>query len=522
MTTEHPWHPTDEVPSLKKTLSKLATCKEANRDKEKFLNEISESWYTDDREIQFAKEPPTTISKLGFVTKHGDLTHVRAITGCELPPSVTNSWNLPALGNPQLKIYDLAATKKESIAYLHYLEALLRNTLSLPPTLAVLNLKHTNIWLGEDESVTQIDLGFRERRIALLVLTNSIFRGSAHLLPTLRGQNHRRRDVHTRTFNIVKKEGEDCKGHLVERITKGTRNEKPTDATLRECIFLETTSVAAAQQLICDTVYDWGHDSKAIRLPSKAEDDTAGRREVAIIDPSQQVFIQHRKQLVARILRRVREPAKQQNKDIGNTTKAIFDGIVGTRQWAPSDSKQAETRIQWKRSGNGVIMLYAIFTSEAYDILAAAGKQKITVTVFADEDTGEKITTDVDIEIGRWSRSGDKGRQRQEQSRGPDGAASLRREDLLAKAANEAINRVESKAEEVLERAEKSIGKSTSAGSVATPETKRLLKRIDAKLGNLNQQTKESANTLEGLQIQHDKNAERRHRELTDGVDSFH
>eukprot|EP00854_Cymbomonas_tetramitiformis_P005440 gene5440-6595_t len=327
MTTEHPWHPTDEVPSLKKTLSKLATCKEANRDKEKFLNEISESWYTDDREIQFAKEPPTTISKLGFVTKHGDLTHVRAITGCELPPSVTNSWNLPALGNPQLKIYDLAATKKESIA-----------------------------------------------------------QGSAHLLPTLRGQNHRRRDVHTRTFNIVKKEGEDCKGHLVERITKGTRNEKPTDATLRECIFLETTSVAAAQQLICDTVYDWGHDSKAIRLPSKAEDDTAGRREVAIIDPSQQVFIQHRKQL----------------------------------------------------------------------------------------------------------------------------------------AANEAINRVESKAEEVLERAEKSIGKSTSAGSVATPETKRLLKRIDAKLGNLNQQTKESANTLEGLQIQHDKNAERRHRELTDGVDSFH
>eukprot|EP00854_Cymbomonas_tetramitiformis_P004735 gene4735-5790_t len=188
-----------------------------------------------------------------------------------------------------------------------------------------------------------------------------------------------------------------------------------------------------------------------------------------------------RTQLVAKILKRVRELAGAQNKDIGYTVKSIFDGIVGTRQWVPSDPKRAETQIQWKRSGNGgVTTLYAIFTSEAYDILAA------------------------------------------EQSRGPEGAASLRREELLRKAAEDAINRVESKANEVFERAKDTIGKNQSIGTTAIPETKKLLKRIDAKLGDLNEQTKESADAMEQLQIKHDENAERRHRELSEGVNSFH
>ncbi|KAK3280785.1 hypothetical protein CYMTET_11391 [Cymbomonas tetramitiformis] len=94
-------------------------------------------------------------------------------------------------------------------------------------------------------------------------------------------------------------------------------------------------------------------------------------------------------------------------------TDEVFDFHVPCRQWAPSVPGDPASLLQWKRNGGGyAINYYAIFTEEAYDALAKAGKQTVRVPAGVD-DTGRRITASVTIEVGRWSAKGTGTIQRQ-------------------------------------------------------------------------------------------------------------
>ncbi|KAK3232751.1 hypothetical protein CYMTET_56913 [Cymbomonas tetramitiformis] len=424
--------------------------------------------------------------KLGVPVVRGDklsLIHVRSVTGSSLDPSDTGPTGFPYTGTPQLNIVDLDESIKE----------------------------HTHIWLNRSGRARQIDLGFQNRPLAAFVLFNPVFRLPLHVVPQAHQTCNREQPVLPciyvwspwvpvegpvagrsvlvygpqlsgksiedvsnilATTVIQRKESRHELGQLVDRIRKGTARESPEDATFREALLLEAVSPAAAE-LIVQQPYPWGFSTTTCWLPSKEVSDAVATREVAIVDRKQVLLDHHRCYIVQAV-------AEHMEKLTANTTTLtgtdeVFDFHVPSRQWAPSVPGDPSSLLQWKRNGGGyAINYYGIFTEEAYDALAKAGKQTVRVPAGVD-DTGRRITAPITVEVGRWSANGTGTIQRQTPRAARDKEARGGRIDNITEEVASKLIKVESKAGEVLQQA-------ATTSKQATPETKTLLKNINKQL----------------------------------------
>ncbi|KAK3242274.1 hypothetical protein CYMTET_48031 [Cymbomonas tetramitiformis] len=242
----------------------------------------------------------------------------------------------------------------------------------------VLNYKLTNIWLAPNGRVTQIDLAFKKRLLAPVVLFNSIFRvPTMYVLedtvatgerlipniyvwswwaptlwpakeqtillasPTFSGMSVT--DVAAAFKGAMAKEGwrgENC----ITRIKKGVRNETPSAASLREVVILETVTPGHAACISEDKSLDLGFQYKKFFLPSAAELEEAGKREIAIIDYSQQIFMGRRAKLGPKrtqdrapsstpppaIQKTVEQATERAIKRVEETTKVKINVVVST------------------------------------------------------------------------------------------------------------------------------------------------------------------------------------------------
>ncbi|KAK3282060.1 hypothetical protein CYMTET_10188 [Cymbomonas tetramitiformis] len=511
-------------------------------------------WYIDRREVLAAEDPQAHALKLGVPMVRGDrlsLVHVRSVTGSSLDPSDTGPTGFPYTGTPQLKIVDLDESVKEVLKYLRYLNALLFDSSDSPESI-VFYLQHTHIWLNRYGRARQIDLGFQNRPLAAFVLFNPVFRLPLHVVPQAHQTCNREQPVLPciyvwspwvpvegpvagrsvlvygpqlsgksiedvsnilATAVIQRKESRQELGQLVDRIRKGTARESPEDSTFREVLLLEAVSPAAAE-LIIQQPYAWGFPTTTCWLPSKEVSDAVATREVAVVDRKQVLLDHHRSYIVQAV-------AEHMGKLTVNTTTLkdtdeVFDFHVPSRQWAPSVPGDPASLLQWKRNGGGyAINYYAIFTEEAYDALAKAGKQTVRVPAGVD-DTGPRITASATIEVGRWSAKGTGTIQRQtpRAARGKE-AQGGRIDKITEEVASKLINKVESKAGEVLQKA-------AATSKQATPETKTLLKNINEQLERFNEAKPVTLDELRELHKEQEHNAGVRHTEITQEVRCFH
>ncbi|KAK3273317.1 hypothetical protein CYMTET_18434 [Cymbomonas tetramitiformis] len=113
-------------------------------------------------------------------------------------------------------------------------------------------------------------------------------------------------------------------------VRKGSNMESPPDATLREVVLLEAVSREAAEHIV-NNPYDWGtHTEVCCWLPSKALGEEATKREVAVVDYDQQLFVDHRRHIVAAITSHMVKITSTTAKLC--KTEDIFQLHVGTRQ----------------------------------------------------------------------------------------------------------------------------------------------------------------------------------------------
>ncbi|KAK3270025.1 hypothetical protein CYMTET_21553 [Cymbomonas tetramitiformis] len=222
----------------------------------------------------------------------------------------------------------------------------------------------THIWLDERGRVAQIDLAFKTRTIALLVLTNPIFRlpmrcrlhahqtfsPEQQVIPCIYvwspwnpvvgpvvaertilvhgkglGAGITLDDVAYRLAGQfqVNGESEHPLGHLVDNIKKGAGKESERDSSLREVLLLEAVSPTAAQTIL-QNPYDFGVPTTPIWLPSKEQCDESNNTGVVVIDYQ-----------------------------------------------------------EWKRNGNRTINYYCVLTQPAYDLYAAGQQGTPTISVLA-------------------------------------------------------------------------------------------------------------------------------------------
>ncbi|KAK3269194.1 hypothetical protein CYMTET_22350 [Cymbomonas tetramitiformis] len=280
---------------------------------------------------------------------------------------------------------------------------------------------------------------------------------------------------------------------------------------LREVLLLEAVSPAAAE-LIIQQPYPWGFATTTCWLPSKEVSDEVATREIAIIDKKQVLLDHHRGHIVQAIVEHVEKLTANTTALTG--TDDIFDFHVPSRQWAPSTPGNPSSLLQWKRTGGGyTINYYAIFTENAYDALAKAGKQTIRVLAGVD-DAGRHISTSITVEVGRWSAQGAGTIQRQtpRAARGRE-ARGGRIDDIAEEVASKLINKVGSKADEVFQSA---------TNKQPTPETKQLLKNINLQLERFNESKPVTLEELRDLHKEQERNAGVRHTEITQEVRGFH
>ncbi|KAK3289145.1 hypothetical protein CYMTET_3416 [Cymbomonas tetramitiformis] len=454
---------------------------------------IAIRWHCDRREILVAEDPQAHAFKLGMPIKHGnrlELVHVRAVTGSNLDPSDTGPTGFPYTGTPQLKIVDLDEIVGEVLKYLRYLNSLLHD-ISNSPEAIVFELEHTHAWLNCAGRVRQINLAFQNRPLAAFVHFNTVFRLPMHVVPQAHQTCTREalvlpcvyvwspwtpvegpvadRSILVHGPQLIGQTIEDVSnilavdiihrqesrqelGQLVDRVRRGTVREAPEDATHREILLLEAEVSEAA-----------------------------AAREVAIADKKQVLLSSHRRYLVAAVVEHIVKLT--QHTTTLRDTNEIFDLHVPSRQWAPSTPEDPASLLQWKRNGNGSINYYAIFTEEAYEALAKAGKQSVQVPAGVD-NRGKHITVSVTLEVGRWSAKGagtiERQAPRTHRGREREGARFNKIVDTVASKLIDEVKKVEDKANEILQQ-------TTTSGKQSTPETKTLLKNINKQLARFNE-----------------------------------
>ncbi|KAK3275772.1 hypothetical protein CYMTET_16114 [Cymbomonas tetramitiformis] len=492
--------------------------------------------------------------KLGVPVVRGDrlaLIHVRSVTGSSQDPNDTGPTGFPYTGTPQLKIVDLDESIKEVLKYLRYLNALLFDISDSPENI-VFDLQHTHIWLNRSGRARQIDLAFQNRPLAAFVLFNPVFRLPLHVVPQAHQTCNREQPVLPciyvwspwvpvkgpvagrsvlvygpqlsvksiedvsnilATTIIERKESRHELGQLVDRIRKGTARESSEDATFREVLLLEAVSPTAAE-LIVQQPYPWGFAMTTCWLPSKEVSDAVATREVAIVDKKQVLLDHHRCYIVQAVVEHMEKLTANTTTLTG--TDEVFDFHVPSRQWAPSVPGNPSSLLQWKRNSGGyAINYYGIFTEEAYDAVAKAGKQTVRVLAGVD-DTGRRITASITVEVGRWSAKGTGTIQRQTPRAARDKEARGGRIDKIAEeVASKLINKVESKAGEVLQQA-------ATTSKQPTPETKTLLKNINRQLERFNESKPVTLDELRDLHKEQERSAGVRHTEITQEVRGFH
>ncbi|KAK3232735.1 hypothetical protein CYMTET_56929 [Cymbomonas tetramitiformis] len=239
---------------------------------------------------------------------------------------------------------------------------------------------------------------------------------------------------------------------------------------LREVLLLEAVSPAAAE-LIIQRPYPWGFATTTCWLPSKEVSDEVATREVVIVDKKQILLDHHRGHIVQAIVEHVEKLTANTTTLTG--TDDIFDFHVPSRQWAPSTPGNPSSLLQWKRNGGGyTINYYGIFTEKAYDALLPKRGSK------------------------REARGG-------------------RIDEIAEEVASKLIDKVESKADEVLQQA-------ATTNKQPTPETKQLLKTINKQLERFNESKPVTLDELRDLHKEQERNAGVRHTEITQEVRGFH
>ncbi|KAK3265132.1 hypothetical protein CYMTET_26171 [Cymbomonas tetramitiformis] len=315
--------------------------------------------------------------------------------------------------------------------------------------------------------------------------------------------------------NLVTQQGWGGSG-AISHIRKGARGETPADNKIREVLFLVTHDQDLAQLLIKDSNLDFGFPTKKGLLPSAAEKQALGQREVAVIDYSQQLFVGHRARIVNAITEKLSDLAVQQGLlPYGEDSCLVFEKHLGTPRWAPSDNT-VESLLQWKRNSNDTVNFYAIFTESAYGLLVTAGSAiEVDVHLNDDETTGEKIFIPVKVEVGRWSLMGSKSRHtappRPQHQWGPTD------EEKLRETGEAAIHSMQQTTEECLRKVQQAATPAPPVSS-ATPETKHLLHNIGHELELLNQK---AAGAAARTEVNETKAAER-HQDITSGIRDFH
>ncbi|KAK3271238.1 hypothetical protein CYMTET_20402, partial [Cymbomonas tetramitiformis] len=137
---------------------------------------------------------------------------------------------------------------------------------------------------------------------------------------------------------------------------------------------------------------------------------------------------------------------------------------------------------------------------EAYDALAKAGKQTVRVLAGVD-NSGRRITASITVEVRRWSAKGTGTIQRQtpRAARGRE-ARGGRVDEIAEEVASKLINKVESKADEVLQQA-------ATTNKQPTPETKILLKNINKQLERFNESKPVTLDELRDLHKEQERSA---------------
>ncbi|KAK3248437.1 hypothetical protein CYMTET_42099 [Cymbomonas tetramitiformis] len=490
----------DKVPSAAKAIdavSKLPTKVALGTDREGEIEEIITSWWEDTRDLPHAENKPEEFCKLGR-------------------PEAT------------LDTEESGGGEEHQI------------------------LRH--LWTNKEGKVVQIDLAFKKRPIALFVLFNTsfpvpmtvvddpwvdiepprviprVYVWSPYRQPagTLRSRtvqvsSPRPRGVTVAQAagilgNLVTQQGWGGSG-AISHIRKGARDETPADNKIREVLFLVTHDQDLAQLLIKDNNLDFGFPTKKGILPSAAEKQALGQREVAVIDYSQQLFVGHRVRIVNAITKKLSALAVQQGLlPYGEDSYLVFENHLGTPRWAPSDST-VESMLQWKRNSNDTVNFYAIFTETAYGLLVTAGSAiEVDVHLNDDEITAEKIFIPVKVEVGRWSLMGSTSRHRQTAPPRPQhqGRGSTD-EKKLRETGEAAIDSMQQTTEECLRKVQQAATPAPPVSS-ATPETKHLLHNIGHELELLNQKAAAAAARTE---VNETKAAER-HQDITSGIRDFH
>ncbi|KAK3289685.1 hypothetical protein CYMTET_2909 [Cymbomonas tetramitiformis] len=503
--------PQGDIPPIGRVLHKIAKVlggkQNPGDDQEEQIKDILGKWYKDRRAVVLAEDPASIELKLGLPVEEDGIhrsAHVRAITGCDLPLKDTSSVGLPLQGLPQVKLVDLDESVKEAIKYLRYLDALVREISEQPyvcqQEYALLLLFHAVFRLPlqalpkphQTFSVKQkvIPCAFvwppgNNPAVGPPSLRSLLVYG-----PGLGGKSIQDLPDTLATEVLVNEEGERRLGQLVDRIKKGSNRESLPDATLREVILLEAVSREAADHIV-NNPYDWGTRTEVCWLPNKALGEEATKREVAVVDYDQQLFVDHRRHIVAAITSHVIKITSTTVKLC--KTEDIFQLHVGTRQWPPSSYEDPASLLQWKRNGGTKTKnFYAGFTDEAYETLLVTGKQTVLVQAGVD-DRRKHIEVPVVIEVGRWSEKG----SRPTINRHPNHSGET---DHLTRTAEEAIAKVEEKAASLIQQA------ATAAGG-ATPETKELLKAINKQLSRW---CEAEPVTAEGLNRLHEKQEAKR------------
>ncbi|KAK3248945.1 hypothetical protein CYMTET_41610 [Cymbomonas tetramitiformis] len=522
-------------------------------DREGEIEYLSESWWGDDRDLQRADSPAAEFCKLGVPertkadeqgVRHQHFHHLPAVTNCSLHTTETNKYGFPVEGHPQIKITGLRETQGYALLYLRYLQDLIQQS-ALSNQERVFNYEDTNILTNEEGVVYQIDLAFKTRLLAPIFIFNTNFLvpmfvqpemwadpGAERVLPNVyvwsppiyTAGPMRLRTVQISSPHFAGLAAGDVAGVITQhsthnwggaegitRIRKGDWGEPEEDAELREVVLLETVIPEHADKITHDKDLDFGFPTTRGLLPATELKREAGRREVAVIDYSERAWLEHRGALVRAITDKLSKLAVSAGlkSGYGRDSSLVFQKHLSTPKWAPSDSRQ-ESLLQWKRNTNVTFNFYAVFTQEAYDILADAGTQTVKIVVGKDPQTEEDIITPVTVEVGQWSERGAKSQQRN--PRQP------RARDEATRAAEAAVELAQDKSTEQQAAAIQQALVNARPSASSTPETKSILKDVRTELELLNSKAVTAAARTETLEAA----AEQRHTEVTAGINSFH
>ncbi|KAK3269789.1 hypothetical protein CYMTET_21786 [Cymbomonas tetramitiformis] len=504
------------------------------------------------RSLQRADSPASEFCKLGVPertkaeeqgVRHQHFHHLPAVTDCSLHTTETNKHGLLVEGHPQIKITGLRETQGYALLYLRYLQDLVQTALANQER--VFNYEHTHILTDKEGVVYQIDLAFKTRLLAPIFIFNTNFLvsmlvqtegwadpGEERVLPNVyvwsppvyTAGPMRLRTVQVSSPHLAGLTAGDVAGIIAQRAThnwggaegitrirKGDWGEPEEDAELREVALLETVSPEHTDKIAHDKDLDFGFPTTRGLLPATELKREAGRREVAVIDYSQRAWLEHRGALVRAITDKLSKLAVSAGlkSGYGRDSSLVFQKHLGTPKWAPSDSRQ-ESLLQWKRNTNNTFNFYAVFTQEAYDILADAGTQTVKIVVGKDPQTEEDIITPVTVEVGQWSEGGAKSQQRN--PRQP------RARNEATRAAETAVKLAQDKSTEQLAAAIQQALVNARPPASTTPETKSILKDVRTELELLNSKAATAAARTESLEAA----AEQRHTEVTAGITSFH